>query len=114
MKDTEFTLRAKDAPDLSGFDWADPFRLDDQLTEERMLRDSAQARKGKLQPVSSGISRRNRGSRYFPRDGGHGALGVDHPRGIWRDCDRICILRVNRARGGARGQRVSFHDVSAI
>ena len=52
MKDTEFTLRAKDAPDLSGFDWADPFRLDDQLSEEeRMLRDSAQAyAKEKLQP----------------------------------------------------------------
>ena len=52
MKDTENTLRAKDAPDLSGFDWADPFRLDDQLSEEeRMLRDSAQAyAKEKLQP----------------------------------------------------------------
>ena len=44
MKDTETTLRAKDAPDLGGFDWADPFRLEDQLSEEeRMLRDSAHA-----------------------------------------------------------------------
>ncbi len=52
MKDTETKLRAKDAPDLGAFDWADPFRLDDQLTEEeRMLRDSAQAyAKEKLQP----------------------------------------------------------------
>ncbi len=31
-------------PDLSSFDWADPFRLESQLTEdERMLRDSARA-----------------------------------------------------------------------
>ncbi len=52
MKDTETTLRAKDAPDLGGFDWADPFRLEDQLSEEeRMLRDSAHAyAQEKLQP----------------------------------------------------------------
>ena len=34
----------KDAPDLDRFDWEDPFRLEDQLTEEeRMLRDAARA-----------------------------------------------------------------------
>ena len=37
-------LRAKDAPDLSSFDWADPLRLDDQLSEdERMIAASARA-----------------------------------------------------------------------
>jgi glutaryl-CoA dehydrogenase len=37
-------LKAKDAPDLGRFDWQDPFRLDDQLSEdERMIRDSARA-----------------------------------------------------------------------
>ncbi|MBW4975033.1 acyl-CoA dehydrogenase [Roseovarius mucosus] len=36
------TLRAKDAPDLNSFDWADPFRLNDQLSEEeRMIAASA-------------------------------------------------------------------------
>ncbi|WP_210876981.1 acyl-CoA dehydrogenase [Roseovarius autotrophicus] len=36
------TLRAKDAPDLNAFDWADPFHLNDQLSEEeRMITDSA-------------------------------------------------------------------------
>ena len=35
-------LKPKDAPDLGRFDWQDPFRLDDQLSEEeRMLRDAA-------------------------------------------------------------------------
>ena len=35
-------LKAKDAPDLGRFDWQDPFRLADQLTEEeRMLADAA-------------------------------------------------------------------------
>ena len=52
MKDTETTLSAKDAPDLGGFDWADPFRLEDQLSEEeRMLLDIAHAyAQEKLQP----------------------------------------------------------------
>ncbi len=37
-------LKPKDAPDLAGFAWEDPFLLEDQLTEdERMMRDSAAA-----------------------------------------------------------------------
>lgn len=45
-------LKAKDAPDLGRFDWQDPFRMEDQLTEEeRMLRDAARAyAQEKLQP----------------------------------------------------------------
>lgn len=45
-------LKAKDKPNLETFDWADPFRFDDQLTEdERMIRDSAHAyAQEKLQP----------------------------------------------------------------
>ncbi|MFX0540240.1 acyl-CoA dehydrogenase [Roseovarius sp. S4756] len=36
------SLKPKDAPDLSSFDWQDPFRLDDQLEEdERMIAQSA-------------------------------------------------------------------------
>ena len=46
------SLKSKDAPDLARFDWTDPFRLDDQLTEEeRMLRDAARSfAQDKLQP----------------------------------------------------------------
>ncbi len=45
-------LKAKDAPDLGRFDWDDPFRLEDQLTEdERMLRDAARTyAQDRLQP----------------------------------------------------------------
>ncbi len=45
-------LKAKDAPDLGRFNWEDPFRLEDQLSEEeRMLRDGARAyAQEKLQP----------------------------------------------------------------
>ncbi|MET4126940.1 acyl-CoA dehydrogenase [Roseovarius sp. MBR-6] len=36
------TLRAKDSPDLHSFEWSDPFRLADQLSEEeRMIAESA-------------------------------------------------------------------------
>ncbi len=38
------TLRAKDAPDLDSFEWSDPFRLADQLSEEeRMIAESARS-----------------------------------------------------------------------
>ncbi len=45
-------LKPKDAPDLSSFDWQDPFRLADQLQEEeRMIAESARAyAQEKLQP----------------------------------------------------------------
>ena len=45
-------LKPKDAPDLSRFGWEDPFRLNEQLSEdERMMRDSARAyAQEKLQP----------------------------------------------------------------
>jgi glutaryl-CoA dehydrogenase len=45
-------LKQKDAPDLGKFDWADPFQLDSQLTEEeRLVRDAAHAyAQDKLQP----------------------------------------------------------------
>ena len=45
-------LKPKDAPDLGRFDWQDPFRLEDQLSEEeRMLRDAARDyAQGRLQP----------------------------------------------------------------
>ena len=45
-------LKAKDAPDLGPFDWADPFLLNDQLDEdERMIAGSARSfAQEKLQP----------------------------------------------------------------
>ena len=45
-------LKPKDAPDLGRFDWEDPFRMDEQLTEEeRAIRDAARAyAQDKLQP----------------------------------------------------------------
>ncbi len=42
MSQQALSHNAADAPDLSAFDWSDPFRLEGQLsTDERMMRDAA-------------------------------------------------------------------------
>ncbi len=75
-------LRAKDAPDLGQFDWADPFRLEDQLTEEeRMMRDSARAyAQEKLQPrVLKAFADEHTDPDIFREMGEMGLLGVTTP-----------------------------------
>jgi glutaryl-CoA dehydrogenase len=75
-------LKAKDAPDLSRFDWEDPFRLNDQLTEEeRMLRDAARAyAQEKLQPrVVAAYREEQTDPSIFREMGGMGLLGVTIP-----------------------------------
>ncbi len=75
-------LKAKDAPDLAGFDWADPFRLDLQLTEEeRMLRDAAHAyAQEKLQPrVIKAFADEETDPAIFREMGEMGLLGVTVP-----------------------------------
>jgi len=75
-------LRAKDAPDLGSFDWADPFRLNDQLNEdERMIRDSAHAyAQEKLQPrVIDAFANEETDAGIFKEMGDMGLLGVTVP-----------------------------------
>ncbi|MGC1503109.1 MAG: acyl-CoA dehydrogenase [Sulfitobacter sp.] len=75
-------LRAKDAPDLGSFDWADPFRLDSQLTEdERMIRDSAAAyAQEKLQPrVIDAYANEETDAGIFKEMGDMGLLGITIP-----------------------------------
>jgi glutaryl-CoA dehydrogenase len=75
-------LKAKDAPDLSRFDWEDPFRLEDQLTEEeRMLRDGARAyAQEKLQPrVIQAFREEKTDPAIFREMGEMGLLGVTVP-----------------------------------
>ncbi|MBM1633791.1 acyl-CoA dehydrogenase [Sulfitobacter mediterraneus] len=75
-------LRAKDAPDLGTFDWADPFRLTDQLTEdERMIQDSARAyAQEKLQPrVIDAFANEETDPSIFKEMGDMGLLGVTIP-----------------------------------
>ena len=76
------TLKAKDAPDLSRFDWADALRLDLQLTEEeRMLRDAAQAyAQEKLAPrVTQAFRDEATDPAIFREMGDMGLLGVTVP-----------------------------------
>jgi glutaryl-CoA dehydrogenase len=82
MKDHLPTLKAKDAPDLGRFDWSDPFRLEDQLTEEeRMLRDAARAyATEKLQPrVTQAYREESTDTGIFREMGEMGLLGVTIP-----------------------------------
>ncbi|MFZ9199131.1 MAG: acyl-CoA dehydrogenase [Paracoccaceae bacterium] len=81
MSDTP-KLKAKDAPDLGRFDWEDPFRLNDQLTdEERMLRDAARAyAQDKLQPrVIKAFREEATDPAIFREMGEMGLLGVTVP-----------------------------------
>ncbi len=76
------TLSPKDAPDLSSFDWADPFRLETQLTDdERMLRDAAQAfAQDRLQPrVIEAFRNEETDPAIFREMGEMGLLGATIP-----------------------------------
>ncbi len=75
-------LKPKDAPDLNRFDWEDPFRLNDQLSEdERMMRDSARAyAQEKLQPrVIAAYRDEATDPDIFREMGEMGLLGVTVP-----------------------------------
>jgi len=75
-------LKPKDAPDLSNFDWQDPFRLELQLSEEeRMLRDAAHAyAQEKLQPrVIRAFAEESTDPSIFREMGEMGLLGVTVP-----------------------------------
>jgi glutaryl-CoA dehydrogenase len=70
------------ATEARAFDWADPFRLEEQLTdEERMIRDSARAYADeKLAPrVRAAFEREETDPEIFREMGGLGMLGVTIP-----------------------------------
>lgn len=75
-------LKAKDAPELGAFDWADPLFLDDQLTEEeRLVRDAARAyAQDKLQPrVIEAFAEEHTDPAIFREMGELGLLGSTIP-----------------------------------
>lgn len=76
------SLKAKDKPDLSSFDWADPFYLDDQLSEEeRLVRDTAHAyAQEHLQPrVIEAFREEKTDPEIFREMGENGLLGCTLP-----------------------------------
>lgn len=75
-------LKAKDAPDLSAFDWSDPLLLDAQLDEdERMIQGSAHAyAQEKLQPrVTRAYREETAEPGIFAEMGEMGLLGITVP-----------------------------------
>lgn len=82
MKDEIRTLKAKDQPDLGPFDWADPFLIEDQLTdEERMLRDAARSYcDEKLVPrIKTAFAEEKTDPEIFREMGEMGLLGTTIP-----------------------------------
>jgi glutaryl-CoA dehydrogenase len=75
-------LKAKDAPDLSRFDWIDPLRLEDQLSsDEIMIKDSAKSYATEnLQPrVSNAFAHETTDVKIFEEMGEMGLLGITIP-----------------------------------
>ncbi|MFD0858070.1 acyl-CoA dehydrogenase [Roseovarius aquimarinus] len=76
------SIKAKDAPDLAGFDWQDPFRLDDQLEEdERMIAQSARsfAQETLQTRVVKDYAEEAVAPELFPQMGEMGLLGTTIP-----------------------------------
>ena len=75
-------LKAKDAPDLSRFDWTDPLRFEDQLSsDEIMIKDSAKSYAAEnLQPrVSNAFAHETTDIKIFEEMGEMGLLGITIP-----------------------------------
>ncbi|MBB3993341.1 glutaryl-CoA dehydrogenase [Sulfitobacter undariae] len=75
-------LRAKDKPDLGTFEWSDPLRLHDQLTEdERMIMESTRSyAQEKLQPrIIEAYAEEKTDAGIFREMGDMGLLGVTIP-----------------------------------
>jgi hypothetical protein len=91
-------------PNILPFDWADPFALDAQLSdEERMVRDTAEAyAQEKLQPRVTSAFLDERFDREIMTEMGDArhARRDDRP-GIWRRRPQLRQLRADRARGSS-------------
>jgi glutaryl-CoA dehydrogenase len=82
MKDATDVISAKDRPNLSSFDWQDPFNFSDQLTEEeRMLQESVRGfAQNELQPrILNAYRNATIEPEIFREMGALGLLGVTLP-----------------------------------
>ena len=82
MKDATDVISAKDRPNLSSFDWQDPFNFSDQLTEEeRMLQESVRGfAQNELQPrILNAYRNATIEPEIFREMGALGLLGVTVP-----------------------------------
>ncbi|MDP5361376.1 MAG: acyl-CoA dehydrogenase family protein, partial [Paracoccaceae bacterium] len=92
-------------PDLGPFDWADPLRLEDQLTEdERMLRDAARTfAQSQLQPkVTDAYRNETIDPGVFKAMGDAGLLGLTIPEesgGLGMSKASMCVVSEELSRG---------------
>ena len=100
-------LPAPSRPDLSSFDWEDPFRLEDQLSEdERMVRDAARAyAEDQLKPrVTRAYAEEATDPSIFAGMGEMGLLGITVPH--WSQV-RACSSLKNRSNTGKKSFSMS-------
>ena len=101
----------------TSFDWADPFDLESQLTEEeRLVQKTAHAyAQDRLAPrVLEGLPRGEDRPVDLPRNGRTRLSRADGLARFRRRRPRLCRLWPDRARGRARRQRLSLDDVGAV
>ena len=82
MKDATDVISAKDRPNLSSFDWQDPFNFSDQLTEEeRLLQESVRSfAQNELQPrILNAYRNATVEPEIFREMGALGLLGITVP-----------------------------------
>ncbi len=82
MKDATDVISAKDRPNLSSFDWQDPYNFSDQLTEEeRMLQESVRSfAQNELQPrILNAYRNATVEPEIFREMGALGLLGITVP-----------------------------------
>ena len=115
-------LKPKDAPDLNRFDWEDPFRLNEQLSEdERMMRDSARAyAQEKLQPrVIHAYREEHTDPAIFREMGDMGLLGVTIPEeyggsGLGLTEASIIMEEINRAGGNSGACHGQMYNMNTL
>ena len=110
MKDATDVISAKDRPNLSSFDWQDPFNFSDQLTEEeRMLQESVRGfAQNELQPrILNAYRNATIEPEIFREMGALGLLGVTVPEeygglGAGYVADGVVAREVERVDSGYR------------
>jgi len=110
MKDATDVISAKDRPNLSSFDWQDPFNFSDQLTEEeRMLQESVRGfAQNELQPrILNAYRNATIEPEIFREMGALGLLGVTVPEeygGLGAGCGAFGVVarEVERVDSGYR------------
>ena len=101
----------------TNFSWEDPFLLRDQLSEDEAS-DNRCCRRVCPRQITSRISdayaNETTDRAIFTEMGGHGFVGLNHSRRIWRRWRKLYKLWINCSGNRTGRQWLSLHDERAI